>query len=304
MTDLEIPEGLYPMRVVTRMTGLSADTIRAWERRYTVVQPHRTEGNARRYSADQVRRLALLREATERGHAISDVASLGEDRLKELLEGAERTEGPSLGGPFHERLLRSYLEAIEGFDVRRAADILARASVILSPSDTVFRLVVPLLHEVGERWSCSKLSISHEHVVSHQLLGMLATMLRLTSVLPGAPRIVIGTLANHRHEFGSLIGAFIAATRGIDPIYLGSDLPEGELRHAMDQSGAGTLLLSFVRDLADGERDQVKTSLDALTSDYRVWIGCPASHEVTQMGLGARFFHRFEDLDAALTHNP
>ncbi len=78
-------DGMYPMRVVTRLTGLSADTIRVWERRYDAVTPKRTEGNARRYSPEDVRRLNLLREATERGHAISEVARLSEPDLRRML---------------------------------------------------------------------------------------------------------------------------------------------------------------------------------------------------------------------------
>ena len=62
--------GLYPMRVVSRLSGLTADTIRVWERRYQAVSPERTGGNKRRYSGSQVRRLVLLRRATELGHSI------------------------------------------------------------------------------------------------------------------------------------------------------------------------------------------------------------------------------------------
>ena len=50
----------YPMRVVTRLTGLTADTIRVWERRYGAVRPERTQGNVRRYSSSEIRRLSTM----------------------------------------------------------------------------------------------------------------------------------------------------------------------------------------------------------------------------------------------------
>ena len=85
--------GEYSMRVVTRMTGLSADTIRAWERRYGAVVPARTDGNTRRYSASDVRRLGLLKEATDRGHRIGDIAKLSEGELAEIAGSADLLEG-------------------------------------------------------------------------------------------------------------------------------------------------------------------------------------------------------------------
>ena len=69
----------YPIRVVARMTGLSLDTIRAWERRYEAVVPRRNK-RGRVYSESQVARLRLLAELVKRGHAIGTIAQrLGQD---------------------------------------------------------------------------------------------------------------------------------------------------------------------------------------------------------------------------------
>ena len=84
--------GLYPMRVVSRLTGLTADTIRVWERRYQAVKPERTRGNKRRYTGSQVRRLVLLRRATELGHSIGQVAPLPDEDLHRII--GETTPDP------------------------------------------------------------------------------------------------------------------------------------------------------------------------------------------------------------------
>lgn len=78
-------EETYSMRSVARATGLTPDTIRAWERRYAAIEPDRTAGNTRRYSPSDIRRLSLLREATQRGHTISAIAHLQEEPLRQLL---------------------------------------------------------------------------------------------------------------------------------------------------------------------------------------------------------------------------
>ena len=66
----------YPVRLVALRTGLSAHVLRAWERRYAVVSPTRTEGGQRLYSDLDIERLLHLRRLTERGHAIGRIASL------------------------------------------------------------------------------------------------------------------------------------------------------------------------------------------------------------------------------------
>ena len=86
MIRSEEPQALYPMRVVTRLTGLHPDTIRAWERRYDAVIPQRTNGNTRMFSAGDVRRLSILRELVDHGHAIGHIASLSDEALAVLVE--------------------------------------------------------------------------------------------------------------------------------------------------------------------------------------------------------------------------
>ena len=76
----------YPIRVVARRTGLSSHVIRVWERRYAAVTPERSENGYRHYSEADIDRLRGLRELTEAGYGIGDVASLDASALAELLD--------------------------------------------------------------------------------------------------------------------------------------------------------------------------------------------------------------------------
>jgi MerR family transcriptional regulator, light-induced transcriptional regulator len=73
----------YPISAVAKLTGLPLDTLRAWERRYGAVNPTRSP-RGRTYSEQQIKRLILLRQAVEQGHAIGQVAGLGDRQLREL----------------------------------------------------------------------------------------------------------------------------------------------------------------------------------------------------------------------------
>ena len=93
------PSGLFTTKAVSQATGLSVETLRAWERRYEVVQPCRDAGGRRSYTATDVGRLRLLRTATELGHTISRLAKLDADALAELIadSGGQAQPGATRG---------------------------------------------------------------------------------------------------------------------------------------------------------------------------------------------------------------
>ncbi|KPK17366.1 MAG: hypothetical protein AMJ62_01585 [Myxococcales bacterium SG8_38] len=300
--NVEEMSGLYPMRVVARLTGLTADTIRVWERRYGAVDPDRTEGNKRRYTGAQVRRLVLLRRATELGHSIGQVARLRDDELRRLIGET----GPDIGSKvsLYAAIVEDYMHAIFDYDVQRAESILTRTAAILPPMTLTLEVIVPLLRRIGESWSSNELRISHEHIISGQLRSLLGALLRHTDPVAGAPRVIVATPSNHLHEFGAIIGAFMAASRGFEPIYLGTHMPFDDIAEAADQSGAVLILLSIARDCEPGEREALIAGIERLAHKHEVWLGLPEGHELSDRPLSARIMHRYEDLDAALMRRP
>lgn len=300
----------FPMRVVARMTGLAPDTIRAWERRYAAVVPERSEGNTRRYSADDVRRLTLLKELVDRGHAISGVASLAEEELQRLAVGTltvsqggdEANDGDEMPGMSFSAIREAYLGAVSRLDTRRASEILLRVATLLDARDTVFRLVVPLMQEVGERWAHAELGVAQEHLVSAQLRGLVSNLLRLSPPDRGARRLLLTTPSGHRHEFGILAAALLAAGRGFDVVYLGPDLPNEELEWSVRLARADVLVLGVVKDMGARECEELSTVLEGIHGTTRIWLGLPEGHALARATPFARHFHDFEALDMALAN--
>jgi DNA-binding transcriptional MerR regulator len=297
------------MRLVTRLTGLSADTIRAWERRYGAIEPRRSAGNTRRFSAEDVRRLVLLRDATSRGHTISSIASLSVAELEKLAGGGGAVGAPSKSaepGPSTladrglEELRRGYLEAVARFDARKAYEILMRAATFLDRRELVFGMIVPLVQDVGSKWSFGELGIAQEHMVSSQIRSVVSSLLRFAPPRPDAPQLLMTTPPGHRHELGILVAALLTATKGLDPLYLGPDLPFEELRWALEMSAARIVVLSVVRDMTPAELQALPVFLEQLPEDVEVWLGVPAEHPLTRMVHVTRLFHDFETFDRAL----
>lgn len=291
-------DGLYPMRVVSRLTGLTADTIRVWERRYSAVAPDRTEGNKRRYNGSQVRRLVMLRRATELGHSIGQVARLRDEDLRRIIGETSPDIGSQVS--LYAALVEDYLDAISSYEVQRAESILTRTAAILPAMTLTLEVIVPLMRRVGEAWLADQIRVSHEHIISGQLRSLLGTLMRHTEPAPGAPRIIVATPPRHLHEFGAIIGAFMAASRGYEPIYLGTHMPFDEISDAAEQARASKILLSIARDCEPGEQTRIIAGIEKLARTHEVWLGLPEGHELASFRLPAKVLTRYEELDALL----
>jgi DNA-binding transcriptional MerR regulator len=83
----------YRIGAVSRLTGVPADTLRVWERRYGVVEPRRTDGGSRLYSQQDVARLGLIKRLVDAGHAIGTVANLSLEQLEDRAAGVQAATG-------------------------------------------------------------------------------------------------------------------------------------------------------------------------------------------------------------------
>lgn len=95
-------QGAYRIGAVARLTGISPDTLRIWERRYDIVEPRRTEKGGRLYSQQDVTRLTMIKTLVDQGYAISTVAGLPVEELNRRLNNAQPANLPPMGSGQHE----------------------------------------------------------------------------------------------------------------------------------------------------------------------------------------------------------
>lgn len=90
----------YRIGKVSKMTGISPDTLRVWERRYETVVPQRTPNGGRVYSSEDIARLSLMKKLVDAGDAIGSVAGLSQSELEaRLLESSQASISIDHGGP-------------------------------------------------------------------------------------------------------------------------------------------------------------------------------------------------------------
>jgi DNA-binding transcriptional MerR regulator/methylmalonyl-CoA mutase cobalamin-binding subunit len=276
---------VWPVKTVARMTGLTADVIRAWEKRYGVVAPQRGPRGARLYTAGDIARLRLLGQAVSAGRAIGDVAALDGQTLQQMVGmvaagpvaeagwATARTAQSDAADPAIRGVVDRVLEAVGRFDAGEVERVLREALLAVGSRDFARRLAPPLLHTVGELWSDGILSIADEHLVSAAMRHILSSLLRPQ----GRNRrvdVLVATPSGEHHECGLLLAALALTESGLGVCYLGIDLPADEIIAAARRTDVLAVGIGVVssanRARAVAELSRVVSRLQA---GVEVWLG-------------------------------
>ena len=311
------------MRVVTRRTGLSADLLRAWERRYEVVAPARSAGGRRLYSDGDIERLRLLYRATLAGRSIGQVADLSTEALAELVrqdsaadaESGLRTGSGGGGGggggasgdrgapPSATDYLNDAFRAIERLDALALDAVLRRAAVALSVVALVDETIVPLLEGVGARWREGSLRPVHGHLASAVLRRVLERLAESASSPFATPNLVVATPVGQVHEFGALLVAATATAEGWRVTYLGPDLPAEDIAEGAIRTRARAVALSIVYPSGDpAVGDELRRLRELLPKGVALLVGGAASaaYGPSRDDIGAMHLESLADLRAEL----
>ncbi len=274
-------EKKHPIQVVARRTGLSADVLRAWQKRYGAIAPERSAGGRRLYSDGDIERLRLLRRVTVAGRSIGQVARLPTAELARLARedetqeaGVRQPSGAVRGGAAGPAYLERCLAAVHAFDTSELEATLSVAVVALGAAELMEQVVVPLLERIGDAWAAGQLSVAHEHVASAVARQFLGALILAWEGRTGAPTIVVGTPVGEHHEFGAMMAAATAVVAGWRVTYLGPDLPADAIALAAGQPRARAVALSVVHphDIASVE-SEVRAVREGLPRDTTLLVG-------------------------------
>ncbi len=274
------PADLLPIRYVAERTGLSPDVLRVWERRYGVVNPVRSPGGQRWYTANDLARLRLLARAVQAGRSISRVAALDDAALAHVVHTEESAR--LVRGSEHALVAQPYLGvaigAVERMDDTTLEVTLRQAALHLSMTELLDGIIVPLICSIGERWVAGTLTPAHEHLASSVIRQLFGWMSEQNTPAAGASTMLVTTPAGHLHEIGALLAAATVAANGWRVVYLGPNLPASDIASAAMTSGARTVALSIVYPTDDPRMDdELRALRAALGADVGILAGGSAT---------------------------
>jgi DNA-binding transcriptional MerR regulator len=288
----------YTIKAVATKTGLNPATLRTWERRYSAVAPERQPNGTRAYTEGAVRRVHLLKKATDLGHAIGNVALLEDGALEALV--AERS-GDKSGAA--EMCVEQLLNSIDAMDLGAFERLVGTAALAFSARMLVEDVLRPTLEAVGQRWRDGRLGIASEHAISASLSGVLLALLRTYPQAAPARPIVVASLPGERHELALQMLRLVLTAAKAPIHYLGADLPADEIARAARELASPAIALTAIH--SDGlvqRRVDLDALLQRIDATTEIWIG-GAHNEALAEGIQdprVRCFRSMEALERRL----
>jgi DNA-binding transcriptional MerR regulator/methylmalonyl-CoA mutase cobalamin-binding subunit len=261
----------YPIRTVAQLLGVPKNTLIAWERRYSVIQPRRTGSGYRLYSEGDLRRLRRLKDMIDAGHRVGDACRM----LEQEAHREPATPFELLSGDTALAQVRTALKtALLAFD-REGADRAALRLLMVPYEQALEEVYVPLLYEIGDGWERGEISVVQEHYASAYCREKVLVMRHSLGTPPaGAPEVVCATPPGELHEIGLLSLALALTLRGFRVTYLGANVPTAGLAGYVDAVRPAGICLSLVLERSAEEIERyAKEVRRKMAAEVRVAIG-------------------------------
>ena len=272
-----MPMNTFPIRILAERTGVPPSTIRAWERRYGILQAERTLSGHRHYNDQDVLFIKRLQEYLDQGSTISkairelDKWQSGENLHQSQLQVSQEQQW--------QHLVDKILQAISYFDEQQL-DITYQQALSLYAVDVVTEQILrPTLVILGARWKKGTASIAEEHFFSTYMRNKIGARLHHTARNTG-PMLVIACVPHEHHELGSLMFALSAQNAGYRVLLLGTNLPLDQVLPVVNKVQAAGVVLSLVTRPPDAT---LARQLDELADEVNVpiMLGGVADGDIT-----------------------
>jgi len=272
-------DGRLRIGELSKRVGVSPELLRAWETRYGLVNPERTPGGLRLYSKDDERRVREMRRQIAAGLSAAEAA---------------RVALRALAAPVSVERLRSDLDStLTALDEPAAQASLDRTFQSLDLETALGQVILPFLHDLGERWAATERSVGQEHFASNVIGGRLRTLARGWGDGDG-PCALLACPPGEQHELGLICFGLLLREREWRIAYLGAETPPADIATAISELSPELVVLGAISaqrflDAADGIR--------TLSAQTRLAIGGAGASKALARSLEAELLA--EDLIAA-----
>lgn len=253
-------EGYLRIGELSQRTGVSPELLRAWQRRYGLLEPARSPGGFRLYTRADEERVRRMKDHLARGVAAAEAARLA-------MAPEEVADGSLMS-------MREELRvALEAFDEAGAQRVLDGALATFTLDAMIDELLLPHLHDLGERWSDGRVTVAQEHFASNLIRARLLALARGWDAGYG-PRAVLACPEGELHDLGLVLFGVALAKRGWRVTFLGANTPLETVAAAASQTNPNAVVI------AASDPSYLKRDADALADLAR-------SHRVVLAGRGA-----------------
>lgn len=247
---------LYSIKQVSERLDIPAVTIRAWENRYNVVTPKRTEGGHRLYSEKDVETLKWIKKQVhEKDMKISDAVRL-------LQESAPAPATPPSENSKFSELKDELYNALVNLDSQKANQLTDLAFSLYDFEEVFHFILVQVLYKVGDEWEKDVISVAQEHFASQFILNRCSQFLRVLPVHPALPKVLAFCPEGEHHQIGLMVFSLFLKKKGHDVIYLGPNTPLEGLADLIKMKDISIVAISMTNPAPIGKlEDWIRSSL-------------------------------------------
>lgn len=273
---------LFPIRILAEKTTVGTSTLRAWERRYGLLQPERTPKGHRLYSVKDVQRVLKIMDLLDDGHTLPKIAEIlsvkdennNTNITSKLISNSngDKSEMSSIWNEF----IQSTLAATSDFNIERIDNVYNEASSLYPVDMVTDRLIQPTIKILGDDWQkYPDRGIAEEHFYTSWLKNRLGARFHHAYSHARGARIICACLPGSYHEIGLMLFSLSALARGYRILYFGADLPLNQLSHITQRSAAKAVVLSGQTQLQNDVNKQLPSLINELS--VPVFIGGSAN---------------------------
>lgn len=298
-------EKLYTIGTVSKLTGVGAITLRAWERRYDLIKPVRKDSGHRLYTRKHIDQINRITALTSQGMRISQIRP-------EMLETESGVQGEA-DEKARDRwndALESMIAAIVDFDEERLESTYSEVLAIATIEEVTRRLIQPLLEALGKRWQVGEGNVAEEHFFSFFLRNRLGAQFHHRTRRKTGPLLLVACLPDEMHEIALQIFALAAHNQGYRILSLGASMPLSEIAYVATKKQCVAVVLSGS---VEPDPEVIEHDLAALVDelDIPVFVGgqssvgiCDAINRTGATALGQDIPTGLQRLAAALGTAP
>ena len=248
------------MSQMETLTGISAHKLRIWERRYSFLNPMRTETNIRYYNASQLKKLLNIGILSRNGFRISKIDKMTDEEIFENV-----TNILSNVSFEHQDEINALILHMMNYDELEIQAIFQRSTIRLGFLSTITDLIYPFLNQLGILWGTNKIIPSQEHFISNLVRQKIISAIDSLPI-PGenSPSIAAFLLDNEDHEIGLLLSSFIAKSLGWKVYYFGQRVPNRDIKLMIEQIKPTLALTMFTTPKGENEIKQIKETFESI----------------------------------------
>lgn len=252
--------GKYSIKELERLSGIKAHTIRIWEKRYSLIEPERTETNIRFYSDDDLKKIINVSVLNSHGIKISKIVGLSPEELNVQVDKLSETKNKA------EIPIDQLVVAMLDLDEEHFEEILAKYVKKYGFEKTVTGIIYPFLEKIGVLWLTGSVTPAHEHFITNLIRQkLISTIATLPIPSKNSHRAILFLPEGEMHELGLLFHHYIARHNGLRTYYLGQSLPHEELKKIYETHSPHTIITSLTTTPA---HDKLEAYLKLLSNDF------------------------------------